>query len=205
MNFFTRIFKSASLANTPAQVAPLCVADASKPVDLNPPKLIADTIDPSKPAPVKDVPTNVGFRSFELKIKVTSLAAEIKLIRENERRLKRMAREATNPEYAAQFRKSFWSLRDHSETICEPIAREAQLAYGFLRGIPYSKMEKKRYTDPRWDQIERSIVKHGGMPEQILKQRFEQWKQEAGKPTPLSEKQARREQAKATKKAKVAA
>lgn len=122
------------------------------------------------------------FRSFELKIKIKSLGAEIRLIHDEEIKLKAAARKAGDrfPDTAKHFRDSFWSLREHREGLTDD-TRAANLAYGFLRGKSYLSMEPKRYSDPAWGSIERMVLKYGARHgDRKLKQSFEQWKQAAG-------------------------
>lgn len=88
----------------------------------------------------------------------------------------------------------------------EPLRRQmraAHLAYGFLRGVPYKKMEQKSYTPPPWlelekverqgangiyhervqvlnDPVELMALEFSGDEPQTIKQRLAQWKDEAG-------------------------
>jgi hypothetical protein len=137
------------------------------------------------------------FKSYELKIKVTSLAAERTLIRQNEIHLKKMAERckekiaeavaAGDEAFAAKCRitlaqaeRDRESLYRHREEIVSPYTRTALLAYGFLRGKTMKQMEPNRRSEPRWDAVERSILKYGsraGSPQELL-QRLEQFKQE---------------------------
>lgn len=137
------------------------------------------------------------FRSYELKIKATSLAAERTLIRQNELRLKKIAQRAKvkaleasergDHDFASKCRATAAqanldreSLYRHREDIVSPYTRTALLAYGFLRGKTMKQMEPNRRTEPRWDAIERSILKYGsraGSSQELL-QRLEQFKQE---------------------------
>lgn len=138
-----------------------------------------------------------NFKSYELKIKVTSLGAERQLIRQNELRLKAIADKAKIKLAEAEARgdevfaikcratierahKDRQSLYEHRQQIVSPYTRTALLAYGFLRGKTMKQMEPNRRSEPRWDAVERSILKYGlraGTPQELL-QRLEQFKQE---------------------------
>lgn len=138
-----------------------------------------------------------SIKSYELKIKVTSLAAERQLIRQNEIRLKKLAKDCkekiahleTIGDHAfaakcrvslAQMERDRHSLYRHRQDIVSPYTRTALLAYGFLRGKTMKQMEPNRRSEPRWDAVERSILKYGlraGTPQELL-QRLEQFKQE---------------------------
>lgn len=109
----------------------------------------------------------------ELKVKLTSLAAEAKIIRREERRTKRGYRwaklervfllqenEARGGERVKeveekerQYTSTFWSLRRHRKGVVAESARAALLAYGFLRGRPYSVLESRRTARGKaWDE-----------------------------------------------------
>lgn len=130
----------------------------------------------------------IPFRSPELRIKQLSLGLEAKLIHQDERRIKEKRRRAfksSNPLAAyttMRLAEDFWSLRNHRLDMVRPAARDALLAYGFLRGRSYLEIERKRFTEPNWPAIEAMILKHGRRAgsQQDLKQSFERWKQEAG-------------------------
>jgi len=138
-----------------------------------------------------------NIKSYELKIKAVSLAAERQLIRQNELRLKAIAAKARiklaeavergDEVFAIKCRatieraeKDRQSLYEHRQQIVSPYTRTALLAYGFLRGKTMKQMEPNRKTEPRWDAVERSVLKYGlraGSPQELL-QRLEQFKQE---------------------------
>ncbi len=82
-----------------------------------------------------------------LKVKVKSLAAEAKIIRKEEKRCKT------------------YSLRNglyrHRIDVVRYEARHTNLAYGFLRGIDYRKMEPNAKEAPKWDKIRKMVEKYG--------------------------------------------
>ena len=93
-----------------------------------------------------------------LKVKVKSLAAEARIIRQEERR-------------------SYGQLRNdlHSHRV-HHVRREARatlLAYGYARGKTYATMERSPRSVPDWDRVERMIKKYSQ-----LKQPIEEWKNE---------------------------
>lgn len=69
-----------------------------------------------------------------LRVRVKELAQEARFIRHEEIKAKPKNRE------------EFWLLRNHRVVEVRNAARAAQLAYGFLSGIPYRKIEAKTYT-----------------------------------------------------------
>lgn len=66
-------------------------------------------------------------------------------------------------------------------------ARNALLAYGFLRGLSYKQMENFSWTQPNWDRVEKLAIRYSCDPkhcpapkdEQVVKQQFAQWLFEA--------------------------
>lgn len=115
-------------------------------------------------------------RITELKVKLLSLAAEAVIIKREEyraraeaRRQRRLARtcEAAyrRGEHHEQSRiyehekqahaatTTFWSLRAHRYQVVKTVARETQLAYGFLRGRPYRGLERTCRRPPSWSQV----------------------------------------------------
>ncbi len=80
-----------------------------------------------------------------LKVKVKSLAAEVRIIRREERR---------NPELRGD-------LARHRRDVVRKEARHSLLAYGYLRGRKLSAMEPKAHTEPNWSEVERMIRRYG--------------------------------------------
>lgn len=137
-----------------------------------------------------------------LRVKVHSLSHEMRYIRRQENKWKRRAnfarqrsRIASDPEVKAKANISmayaeanFWSNRGHRVGM-KVDARNAHLAYGCLRGMPYSRMEQLCYgvfkgygvTEPQWSRIEflvERFSKDEPNPQEFM-QRFAQWLEEA--------------------------
>lgn len=73
----------------------------------------------------------------------------------------------------------FYELHQHRVVKVRKVSRSSHLAYGFLRGVAYGRMEAKRWTKPNFAEVERIAVRFSGESEQNVKQRFEQWLSEA--------------------------
>jgi hypothetical protein len=88
---------------------------------------------------------------FYIKVKILSLAAEAKIIRKQEQK----ARSHGN-------RSLRIGLADHRRGIVRHEARHAQLAYGFLRGMAYKKMEAKCHPGcgPDFGKVKNSIERY---------------------------------------------
>ena len=88
---------------------------------------------------------------YYIKVKILSLAAEAKIIRKQEQK----ARAHGN-------RSLRIGLADHRRGIVRHEARHAQLAYGFLRGMPYKKMEAKCHggCGPDFNKVKSSIDRY---------------------------------------------
>lgn len=124
-----------------------------------------------------------------LKVKIKSLADEARIIKAEERRLKpkplkpglrkrlstvlaqndldvheraslkRRARKPTANQVAG-----FWSCRDHRLNVVRPEARRTLVAYGFMRGLDYLRIENPRpenkLTNDDWGAIKSMVVRH---------------------------------------------
>lgn len=80
-----------------------------------------------------------------LKVKVKSLAEEAKIIRKEEKRNKELRN----------------GLAAHRKGVVRYEARHSQLAYGFLRGLPYEKLEHKDSAKVDWDKVKKMVDKYG--------------------------------------------
>lgn len=71
------------------------------------------------------------------------MAQEAKFIRHEENRIKKKQKIIPYDYVHTLDRKSsdFWRLREHRKSVVRPAVRAAQLAYAFLRGVPYRKVE----------------------------------------------------------------
>jgi len=92
-----------------------------------------------------------------LKVKVKSLAAEAAIIRMEETRSRGELRS---------------SLRFHRQHDVRREQRCAQLAYGYLRGVPMARIEPGAKTEPDWDRVRILIKKFG--PKDAF-ERFDAW------------------------------
>ncbi len=120
-----------------------------------------------------------------LKVKVCSLSAEMTIIRKQEQKWKDRARRAREKLKGVEYAEAnFWSLRYHRAGL-KFEARATHLAYGFMRCIPYSAMERICYgplkgfgsTEPNWAKIEEMVDRFSkDEPDpQGTKQRFAEW------------------------------
>lgn len=79
----------------------------------------------------------------------------------------------------------YWNLSHIRKNKVRKEARDTNLAIGFLRGYDYERMEEFAHTEPRWDNIEKIIFNHIETSDHQeivdIKQKFEQWTQEAKK------------------------
>ena len=92
-------------------------------------------------------------RTVHLKIKVQSLVDEAKNIR----------REANKTSG-----KEKWGLNHHRTSVVRPHTRHNLLAYGILRGIPYSVMEKKCRETPDFSGVSKIAKRFGASDNDIL-------------------------------------
>lgn len=153
---------------------------------------------------------------YKLQVKLGTLVYESKLIRRKERHYLTNAR-ALSGRYVKKHRKGeerpakpekvlraeaienavdkaredyekFWGLEHHRKHVLRKEARDTHLALNFLRGREFKECEIKRYTDPDFDNIQRMIIRLGGLTKDYMEQnktiqRFEEWVQSAKKIT----------------------
>jgi hypothetical protein len=101
-------------------------------------------------------------RLVHLKLKLSSLAAESRLIRNEEnKRLKKHRKVLEKKKQSGELVDSsevapgYRSLHDHRTGIVRETARHNHLAYGFLREVPYAVMESRCKEEPDFGLIEK--------------------------------------------------
>lgn len=122
-----------------------------------------------------------------LQVKVFTLMQEMTYIRRQEEKWKTRARFARQKQKQATLERAesaFWSLRGHRINL-KLEARNTHLAYGALRGMPYSRMEVMCYgplkgygsTEPNWKSIEDMVERFSKDEDdpQGTMQRFGEW------------------------------
>lgn len=82
-----------------------------------------------------------------LKVKIKSLAAEARIIRQETKRAKSLSIKN--------------GLYRHRIDVVRVEARHTQLAYGFLRGRTYQQIEHKAQVEPNWAKVRKMIEKYG--------------------------------------------
>ena len=112
-------------------------------------------------------------RATHLKIKIHTLADEARHIRREEQKALKRARHGKAAEEfhgnVCDYRVDYYAYEDLREHRTGPVrshARSCQLAYGYLRGVPYKKIEQKHRpdNDPDWREIEKLVRRFGGDP-----------------------------------------
>ena len=96
-----------------------------------------------------------------LKIKIINLADEARTIRKEVHRLGRRISAITlehgeEAEALDSLRREQGSIFWHGYGIVREAAREAQLAYGFLRGVAYSRIENRTSEVPDWGSVKKT-------------------------------------------------
>jgi hypothetical protein len=139
---------------------------------------------------------------IELFIKEKSLAAEAKIIKKAEAKLRssiqrqkimiatgrvRQVRGSDKqipvmraegdyyPETATMSRFQRESLFVHRTRIVRKAARSTHLAHGFLRGTPYLAMERTCHHKPDWKAVEAMVKRYGEGDVRDLMQKFSEW------------------------------
>jgi hypothetical protein len=114
-----------------------------------------------------------------LRVRIKELAQEARYIRLEENKIKSKqkimqpiynwdAASKVGSWYRDKNSSDFLQLRAHRTHEVRDAARAAQLAYGFLREVPYKVIEPKTYTDKyKMDQIKKEVkrlaTKFGGL------------------------------------------
>lgn len=116
------------------------------------------------------------MRKTYLKIKICSLAAEAAIIHREESRWRERSRpyraaiqtsdgKEPLPNAVTELRDAdltFWGLREHRTGVVRPECRASLIAYGLIRGLPYSKIERPRAgNEPDWARVERIVARFG--------------------------------------------
>jgi hypothetical protein len=107
-----------------------------------------------------------------LKMKIMSLAAEARIIRTEEKKWP--------GEHAVRN-----GLHQHRIRDVRSEARHALLAYGFLRGRDYRRLERKAARAPDWERVQKLAEKFGAASKTdlpVVAQRFAQWRDAAMPP-----------------------
>jgi hypothetical protein len=86
-------------------------------------------------------------KRYALKIKIKTLAAEAQIIRFEENRTINTSKKA--------------DLAMHRRGIVREAARNAQLAYGYVRGRSYHQLEAKCHIEPNWKTVKAMVEKYG--------------------------------------------
>lgn len=89
------------------------------------------------------------------------LAREATFIRHEENKIRKQQKIIDDPRS-----QEFWKLRSHRTNEVRNAARAAQLAYAFLRGVPYKRVETTCYTPDYLmfrvkDEVKRLVAKFG--------------------------------------------
>jgi hypothetical protein len=111
-----------------------------------------------------------------LKVKVKSLAAEAAIIRLEERKVKaRRAWARAQQKDETELTLRFNGLREHRKRAVRVEARISQLAYGFLRRTPYSRVEHADSQPFDKKRVCGLLTRYGDVPAKEAEERLEQW------------------------------
>lgn len=106
-------------------------------------------------------------RKTHLKIKIHTLADEARHIRREEQKLRKQqkwAKDTGNTQTWADVHGARMDLADHRRGIVRSATRECLLAYGYLRGMPYKRIEAscRPGNEPDSKAIAKIIKRFGG-------------------------------------------
>lgn len=112
-----------------------------------------------------------------LKVKVKSLASEAVIIRTEERRCLASIQRIGDIEKFLNHRIALNGLESHRKGTVRNEMRATLLAYGFLRGLPLSRIEATSRTMPNWERVEAMVRKYGTGDIRERMQSFSAWKE----------------------------
>lgn len=118
--------------------------------------------------------------SIYLKMKIKSLSAEARIIRQEEHKELKFGRRCKTlnlkEPYTTKHYSNYFRLHGHRTEDVRSEARHSLLAYGFLRGRDYLQMEQSAHTKPNFGRIEKIASRFSDMDKREFAQRFEEWK-----------------------------
>lgn len=142
--------------------------------------------------------------AYQLKCKAIALAAEAQAFKQQEQREKRLlqkwklrsqigrlkaaarsgqlegvVQKMSGQDYSSVYSTTLQGIHLHRVKDIRKEARNALLAYGFVRGLSYRQIENFSWTQPNWDRVEKLALRYSNESEQEVKQRFAQWLFEA--------------------------
>lgn len=114
---------------------------------------------------------------IELKIKAASMAAEARIIRNLEKRLKRAGLFAGK--HAERRRTDFFNIQFHRRFDVRLEARATHLARTFLKGQPYSIVEQSHSTPAPFKRASEIATKYSKDDKRIVAQGWQAWQDAA--------------------------
>lgn len=123
---------------------------------------------------------------IELKIKAKSLAAEARIIRQLEKRLKRRFKPLKGKKNRGKFKERpglrdertatvFFKIQSHRKFEVRTEARATHLARAFLKGRPYTSLELTTYSAPPLDSATKIATRYAEGDPRIIAQRLAEW------------------------------
>lgn len=103
---------------------------------------------------------------LHLKIKLKSLASEVRIIKSQERKMR-------GPRWGACYQRSL--LQRHRLDDIRPEIRATHLAYGYLRGRRVDQIEPCAKSVPDWERVYAMVKKYGIFAERD-RSKFEVWR-----------------------------
>lgn len=97
-----------------------------------------------------------------LKIKISSLTEEARIIKAEERRQKAYSRSANGEDRRERSKRYLLGLKEHRRRDVRDEQRATLLAYGYIRGKSYLEIEGRNCSSsPQWDRVTAMVSKYG--------------------------------------------
>jgi hypothetical protein len=113
-------------------------------------------------------------KTIYLRIRAKSLAVESRLIKDEERRIRRTWSDDDRRHFVLV------GLNFHRRGTVAKAARETNIALALLRGHLYGQIEGRAFTEPDWPEVIRLVGKYGPLyPDEEFKAGFARWLEDA--------------------------
>jgi len=93
---------------------------------------------------------NLNVNRLKLKVKNKSLADEARVIKLEEKKLKKKSKNTTDLDFKRKLGSAIGTLKGHRKYVVGFESRATQLAIAFLKGMPYEQVEQKRKQEKEY-------------------------------------------------------
>lgn len=121
------------------------------------------------------------FFPVRLKKRIRVLTAQGMSLRVDADKWLKWSRKAEEARHKNSFLTTYDSLTYQRKVTLRKEARAHHLAYGFLRGVDYKRMEHKAYELPVWELVLEIITECSKKDSRDINQKFAEWTEDSSK------------------------